>query len=324
MTTHLCLVSDQPVPCLTPLLDPALAVRSVLLVHAPERARQAAWLAAALQRHGIAAELHALADAYDLPGLRRELSALAGRHPAGFVANITGGTKLMTLAAWEVFARPTDRLYYVDIRRDSLRWLRPEAPEQPVADRVQLETYLVAHGLRIHPKRGLHRELPDSAALKAARQLALRLAPLKKKLGSDGGTWLEELVFAEAAALRAQDRKIQDIARQFVVDNAAGQDQRVENEIDIAILRDNTLFLVECKTGKAGRGPDAADAIYKLAQLVDDLGGLRGRGILVSSELVSDAVKARARHLRIDLVDRSAFGNLGGALANLLAVQRSV
>lgn len=319
MTAHLCLVSDQPVPSLTPLLDPSLAVREVILVHAPKRARQAAWLAAALKRHDIAAEVVALADGYDLPGLRREMSALAARHPAGCVANITGGTKMMTIAAWETFRRPADRLYYVDIRRDSLRWLRPQAPEQAVADHVKIESYLLAHGYAVQGQ--ATRQSPGPEQLKAARDKhAWLLEPVKqgkKPPIAPGGYWLEHLLFAEFAELTKNDRRLQDLARGLVI--YPHEHRHAGNELDVVCLRDNTLYLVECKTGRQGKGPMAADAIYKLSQLSAAIGGLRGRGIFVTSETVSGPIRQRAESLGIFLIDRASFANLRMTLAAILA-----
>lgn len=317
--THLCLVSDQPVPSLTPLIDPQLAVAGVVLVHAPERAAQAGWLAEALRRQGISASLAPLADGYDLPRLRGEFAAIAARFPDGVVANITGGTKMMTLAAWETFDRPADRLYYVDIRHDSIRWLRPEAPEQPVADRLRLEAYVTALGLRLHPKKKPLRKSPTAGVLADARNRLQLLAGLKqRKSRSPGGTWLEELVFAEAEALMGADPKIQDVARQFVVDDDGHHNERIENEIDVAVLRDNTLFLIECKTGGAGRAKPAADAIAKLAMLVDGLGGLRGRGLFVTTELISGPMRERARKLGVQVIERYALRDLRAVLAGAL------
>lgn len=311
---HLVFVSDQPVPSLTPLIDPAVGAREAILVHAPERRDHALWLQAALARHAVSAQLHPLRDGYDLAGLREELRDLAARHPQGVIANITGGTKLMTIAAWECFNREGDRLYYIDIRHDSLRWLRPEAPEQPVADRVQLETYLLAHGRRISPQQPLRRDALEPSRLQLARQQALHLARSERKHASEGGQWLEDLVFAEALDLKRSDRKVQDVARQFRLEQSGKGQADIQNEIDVAILRNNTLHLIECKTGRAGRGGEAAKALYKLAQLVEDLGGLRGRGIFVTTESLSAPLCARARQLRIAIIDRSALSDLSRAL----------
>lgn len=312
---HVVLVSNQPVPSLTPLLDPGLGVTAATLVHAPDRRDHARWLAAALADYGVAAELWPLRDGYDLPGVRAELGALAQRYPQGVAVNITGGTKLMTIAAWECFQRPGDRIYYIDIRDDSLRWLYPQAGAQPVSDRITLEGYLLAHGWRVSEQYPLRRDTPDAAVLAQARQRAHQLARSLKPHRSDGGHWLEDWVFAQVQALQQGDTKIQDCARQFRLQPCEeGSSSGIYNEIDIAVLRDNTLYVIECKTGQAGRGGEAAKAIYKLAQLVERLGGLRGRGVLVTTEVLSRPLRARAQQSRIATIERFALGQLPAAL----------
>lgn len=319
---HLCLVSDQPVPSLAPLVDPALGARQAVLAFSPQRERHARWLAAALQDFSIETELAPLADGFDLPALRREFAALADRFPDGLTVNITGGAKPMTIAAWETFSRPVDRVYYIDIRTDSLRWLRPEEPEMPVSDRIRLEPYLTAHGLRPSPYHSVRRDPADAAYLDGARRALSQLLKSKSLRTSAGGHWLEELVFAEVVALTKHDRKVQDYAAQLVVSPLEETPDGPVVEVDIAVLRDNTLYLIECKTGSAGRNAAASSALYKLAKQVDALGGLRGKGVFVSSEPVSEAIKARARLFGIALIDRPGLGDLRHSLASALSTAK--
>lgn len=319
---HLCLVSNQPVPSLTPLLDPQLKVEQVTLVAAPERKLHAQWLLNALARHRIIADIEMLGDGYDLPGLRRDFARLAQRFPQGVIANITGGSKPMTIAAWETFDRAVDRLYYVDIHHDRVDWLRPAGlASLQVADRIHMETYFAALGQAFRkgsqPHRAALTELGYARLSQQARHLATRVGPTRTDKVT-GGYWLEELVFEELRRLALQDRKIQDVARQFVLTNGAGHDERLENEIDVAVLRDNTLYLAECKTGAAGVGPAAMKALFKLAQLRETLGGLRGRGIFVSSEIVSTVVHARGRQLGIEVIDRPRLCDLPAHLKQAL------
>jgi hypothetical protein len=312
---HLCLVSNQPVPSLTPLIDPGLAVRQVGLVAAPDRQRHAGWLKDALARHGIAADLLILRDGYHLPSLREDFARLAERHPRGVIANITGGTKLMTIAAWETFNRPEDVLYYVDIGRDSIDWLRGgEARSRPIADRIKLDIYFAAHGLRYRKGAGPKRAPVGKPAMATARRnLGRLLATAGPWPGGveEGGIWLEDLVFEALREATRGDPKVQDIARQFVVTtDEAGH--ALENEIDVVCLRDNTLHLIECKTGaNVGKGAGAMKALFKLAQLRDTLGGLRGHGIFVTSEQVSASVRQRGGQLGITVIDRGQMRDLG-------------
>lgn len=122
---HLCLVSNQPVPGLTPLIDPALGTKRVILAAAPERRVWAERLARTLAMYQIPAESLPLADGYDLAGVQAEFVRLRDRFPEGLSVNITGGTKLMAIAAWLTFDRPQDRLYYVQLKTDHIDWLRP-------------------------------------------------------------------------------------------------------------------------------------------------------------------------------------------------------
>jgi hypothetical protein len=319
---HFCFVSDQPVPSLTPLIDPALAVRRVTLVHSPERTLHAAWLAAALARHHVESESLALADAYHLDGLRDTFAGIAARYPQGIALNLTGGSKLMTLAAWEIFDRPADRLYYIHIHHDRLDWLRPAGlASHDIADRIKLEPYLIAHGLTPETPKLARAAIPPSQyenLYNRAANIHRRTTPVRTP-PEVGGGWLESLVFETLRRQVGADRRIHDVARQFRV--RYGADNRLASEIDIAVLRDNTLHLVECKTGQSARGSNAVSAMFKLAELTELMGGLRGRAIFVGTEPLGPDICERARLLGIHLVDRSGLADLKASLAAALTPQ---
>jgi hypothetical protein len=318
---HLCLVSNQPVPSLTPLVDPKLGITHVTLVAEPDRKLHADWLKTALLQHGIQSDLILLRDGYHLPQLREDFSAIAARFPAGATVNLTGGTKLMTLAAWDAFTRAQDRLYYVHIGHDRIDWLHPAGQASlPVSDRVKLDIYLAAHGLELLTPGPRRQALPP----KHYQALHARALQLHHQTGPSytdsvaGGGWLEELVFEEVRRLAEQDNKIHDVARQFRINYGAQFQNKLVSELDIACLRDNTLYLIECKTGQAGVGASASTALFKLAELSDTLGGVRGRGIFVSTESVSPALHARGRQLGIKIIDRPNLNDLPGHLSRAL------
>ena len=318
---HLCLVSNQPVPSLTPLIDPKLGVTHATLVAAPDRKLHAEWLKTALVRHGIGSELILLRDGYHLPRLREDFAAIAARFPTGATVNLTGGTKLMTLAAWDAFTRPQDRLYYVHIGHDRIDWLHPAGQAaHPISDRVKLDVYLAAHGLDLLPP-GPQRQAMSTADHQNLRNRAHKLHRQKgpsRTLAAVGGGWLEELVFEEIRRLAEQDVKIHDVARQFRINYGDVYQRRLISELDVACLRDNTLYLIECKTGQSGVGANAATALFKLAELSDTLGGVRGRGLFVSTEIVSTDLHQRARQLGLSIIDRPCLIDLPGHLGRAL------
>ena len=96
--THLCLVSAQPTPNLTPALDPALAPRRVILLVSRDMAQRADWLEAVLKPRGIAVERWPIQDAWDLEHIQVRVLELLEQEsalivPRAIALNATGGTK---------------------------------------------------------------------------------------------------------------------------------------------------------------------------------------------------------------------------------------
>lgn len=114
------------------------------------------------------------------------------------------------------------------------------------------------------------------------------------------GGWLE-LHIARVVGDCARGLGVQDLARGLQVESAGG----ARNELDVAFLAHNRLFLVECKT-KWLAGPEAdgpgAGSLYKLDSLTA-LGGLNTRGMLASYQPLKRWDRQRAADLRIRVVE---------------------
>lgn len=78
----------------------------------------------------------------------------------------------------------------------------------------------------------------------------------------------------------------------------------VKNEMDIAIMARNRLFVIECKTARMDRpeAPKANDTLFKLSEICRRVGGLGTRGMLASYRPVADSERKLARALNIELV----------------------
>ena len=91
------------------------------------------------------------------------------------------------------------------------------------------------------------------------------------------------------------------------------------NEIDVAALVHNRLYLIECKTRSMQGDSDAAgpgaETLYKLDSLTA-LGGLNTRGMVVSYQPLKQWDRQRADDLRIKVVEGGQLRNLDGHLAN--------
>lgn len=90
----------------------------------------------------------------------------------------------------------------------------------------------------------------------------------------------------------------------------------VKNELDIAFLARNRLFIVECKTARmdSARAGKANDTLFKLSEICRRVGGLGTRGMLASYRPLADAEKKLARALGIDLVAGSELNRFGERL----------
>ena len=358
MSRHVCLVSEEAAPNITPVLDSAVRPDGVILVVAPGMERRARWLGRVL-REGAGVQVHPwpVADAWDIEYLIGCFMELLERHE-DLTLNATGGTRPMSIAAFEAFRAYERPVFYVHPYTDDLFWLYPhDRPRHQLADRIKLRHFLMAHGaeikahgevsvppacreltayliLRIEalgralgalnwyaasardtlasaPIRDDHLHWPEFLELVARFQAvdALRfkgdrlIFPSESNRFFVNGGWLEEHVYVQVQRLRRRLPLIQDVARSLLVARNTRRGA-VENELDVAFLANNRLYLIECKTRRfrpdeADEEGPGAEAIYKLDTLKELLGGLHAKGMLVSCLPLAEADRRRAADLGI-------------------------
>jgi len=380
--THLCLVSAQPTPNLTPALDLATAPRRVILLVSPDMRRRADWVAAVLGAKGIPCEPWQIQDAWDVEHVQRRVLELLGRESAliarrAIALNATGGTKPMSIAAYEAFRAYELPIFYVHPENDRLIWLNPAGQASvDLANRLGFDLFLRAHGT--HLVASCNTPVPDDRRVLTNRLVAgiggnaralgtlnwlaaqaretLVSPPIESRQRYDrrlavlldgftrlgllrvvnwrlhfadeaarfyvNGGWLEEHVFALLEDLRPRVPVIQDLARSLDILRETVGGESVANEIDVACLAENRLYLVECKT-RTWQGPDAgaagADALYRLDTLSDLLGGLQARAMLVSYRDLPPRVLRRAADLGVRVCAGTRLADLARQLAAWLS-----
>jgi len=84
------------------------------------------------------------------------LSYLADHADDNIALNVTGGTKLMAVAAQEVFRAAGKPVFYVNVENDSVLLIGERAPSQPLRARLKVHEMLRAHGYTVtaqeHPQ----------------------------------------------------------------------------------------------------------------------------------------------------------------------------
>ncbi|MFV0511331.1 MAG: Card1-like endonuclease domain-containing protein [Shewanella algae] len=367
MNVQVYLVSAQAAANLLPALDPALKPDKAVLIVSPKMQRQADNLKKAMQEAGVEVTLQLLEDEHNYSRTEEQLLELAGEYEGDNVTlNITGGTKLMSLAAQKAADAAEWRMFYVDMDTDQVNWLnegKQHSSQHTLSEQLRLRHYLQGYGFSLPSKPVTLQITPQQQQLTETliQQIGSLEKPLsqlnwlgqqaedRKSLSVTLNEWqrdsrgLEVLLrdFEEAGALSEKDGRltfadetqrafvkggwleahvskvlnslktdlsIRDSAANLMVEDNGG----VKNELDIAFMARNRLFLIECKTARMDK-PEAAkanDALFKLAEIGKRVGGRVTRSMLVSYRKLKDSEIRLAKALNIELVCGAEFVRL--------------
>ena len=225
--THLCLVSAQATPNLLPVLDENWRPRRVVLACSAQMKEAAQALRSVIQTKGggITVDMLDLPDAYDYAALSDAFLNYLAEHAGENIAlNVTGGTKLMAVAAQEVFRSEGKPVFYVNVESDEVLVIGERAVSQPLRAKLKVHEMLRAHGYSVttQDQPQISRDLRDLTArlidhvATAGRALGLLNAlaraardnNLRVELNPDqqGSRPLSDIValFADAGLLRQQ------------------------------------------------------------------------------------------------------------------------
>lgn len=183
ITTHLILVSAQPIPNLTPILDDSLRPQKVVMLVSPDMQERSKALENIYKPRGISVERCLIENPWDADRIRDQVEdLLLTQYPDGGIAlNATGGTKLMSIAAYEAFRSCEFPVYYVHPEHDRLIWLSPKLPDVDLSDRLKLEDYLMAYGSPVD-------KLDRTGVKESIRQLSQELLTNFDRYANELGT----------------------------------------------------------------------------------------------------------------------------------------
>jgi len=204
---------------------------------------------------------------------------------AHFLINITGGTKLMSLAVYEFFRNHHTTFYYLPIGKNKIQKFGQQFIEESLAlqCRLTLHEYLVAFSLSYEIKENFaftpdqsDKLFEDYKALgfrfdffpveKASKMAAFRIMPENIR-----GVWFEEFVYH--LIRRKYNLKDESIACSVKVfkDMEIGYN---DNEFDVMYVKDNELFVVECKVALSGKSAmqKLDTSLYKLGAINKNFG----------------------------------------------------
>lgn len=151
INTHLYLVSGRAATSnITPALDQKTQPDKVFLMVSPDKQQQAANLQQVLVKDArVQVEIFEIEDSWDIDHIRtRTMELLESLDADEHIAlNATGGTRVMSMACFEVFRAYEYPVFYVHPFTDRLTWLYPVIwPSHDLADKAKLQHFLPAHG----------------------------------------------------------------------------------------------------------------------------------------------------------------------------------
>lgn len=182
-TIHLLLVSQQAAPNLLPVLDPALKPAEAILLVSAKMAARADALEKVLTQTGVKTHRKLLANEHDFDALETTLMELATQREGEAIAlNVTGGTKLMALAAQSIAEAAGWAVFYVDADTDEVIWLgKNAAPRQKLTEQLRLRHYLMGYGFEL--KDGIERPQPSARHNDLIDTLLGQIGSLEAPLG---------------------------------------------------------------------------------------------------------------------------------------------
>lgn len=115
------------------------------------------------------------------------------------------------------------------------------------------------------------------------------------------GGWLESYVYDAVCAI-VQGKKL---AKNITI---LSSDSKIKNEVDVAFVYANRLYLIECKT--SSMQDKFSDFVYKIDSL-GKIGGTQVRKILISYQEIRDlSTRERAKANHVDIIDGKDLARL--------------
>lgn len=204
-----------------------------------------------------------------------------------FIINITGGTKMMSQMAFQHFSKfQQSEIFYWPAGSSDIEQLHPVLTGKPLRKIVNLDlkTYLAAQGYSFEAKTSLtysykradtlYRRVTKNGHSGAVSDIAHAQSQdyyKDDKVYLTGG-WFEEWLYQTLKdELNLSDSQIAlnlKLKSKFSLRNSES-----DNEIDIAFVYKNVLYIFECKVFSVKKpGKKIIEAIYKISSLRQSMG----------------------------------------------------
>lgn len=159
---HFCLISAQAAANLLPILDPKFKPQKAVFLVSNKMKEQAKFLKNTVEKLGVKVVLEDLAEVFEFAELEDRIADLVSQYENENVAlNVTGGTKLMAIAAQNVFSMAEKPIFYMDTDNNRIIFVSQSIERERMADihlstKITMESYLMAYGHSVLSEQALN------------------------------------------------------------------------------------------------------------------------------------------------------------------------
>ncbi len=336
MKAMMCLVSRQAMPNLLPVL--MFKPDIVYLLSTKEEKQCAIHLKNVFHNNQITTQIISNIDAYNGDTVQEIMSKILNQQEAEFLVNVTGGTKLMSLAAYQIANECALQALYCNTERKEILWLLPQKRSEALDANLTIEDYLLAYGYRIKEEK-YEKDIADFFGIFTVVNRYSLIKPLaevfekgRKRFADNPPRGVVKSTNGEFQLEKNFDRYIlsspqykvsctiqqskfnlgswleywtyyqlrfeQNLEAKFCVKVVS--DNGNTNEIDCIVLKDYVLYLLSCKSGV----PEVQKDLFQIETLRTLISGTFGKGVLVTAGGGDDKMlENRALDLKIKLLN---------------------
>lgn len=198
-----------------------------------------------------------------------------------YIVNLTGGTKIMSLIVYDFFRKLNSSFYYIPIGKNTYCNIEEENMHA-LQYRISLREYFALYGLNYECDNALLKDAETTFQFfeKQKKRKFYLSNEIKNSYQAEAakdkkyyaGEWFEEYTYLRIK--KELNLREQDIAMSLKIYREDSQNN--DNEIDVAFMYENALYIIECKVSMNGYGKEKwqtiEDYLYKLAAISKDFG----------------------------------------------------
>lgn len=262
--THVCLISDQATPNLTPILQENFRPEEVVMLVSDRMKREADAFEKVLSRHNIKASRIHISDAFDTAAIETQmLNFLSENKGRSIALNLTGGTKPMAMAAQSAFSTYECPMFYVRHDVNQVLFLR---------NRQQFEPFTLTNALNLEDYLSVH-EYEVLSGTKDLHTIAPKMTELFDNLIAKTEDFQDSIRSLNFLASKAEENKSLDVEIGRSIKSKRNWSELIElfSAADVLRVENNKIYFTDSQSRAFANGGWLEDYVFSIVKGVKNL-----------------------------------------------------